>query len=48
MPVNQTLNVPQPSGTVTALTGVKIGRNVVVPFVASNLGVLAGDRSARA
>ncbi len=35
-------------GDATALTGVKIGLNFVVPFVVSNLGVLAGDRSARA
>jgi hypothetical protein len=35
-------------GDATALTGVKIGLNFVVPFIVSNLGVLAGDRSARA
>ena len=34
-------------GDATALTGVKIGLNFIVPFVVSNLGVLAGDRSAR-
>lgn len=35
-------------GEATVLTGVKIGLNFVVPFIVSNLGVLAGDRSARA
>ena len=35
-------------GNATALTGVKVGLNFVVPFIVSNLGVLAGDRSARA
>lgn len=35
------------NGHATALTGVKIGLNFVVPFVVSNLGVLAGDRTAR-
>ncbi len=34
-------------GKATALTGVKIGLNFVVPFVVSNLGVLAGTRTAR-
>ncbi len=34
-------------GKATALTGVKIGLNFVVPFVASNLGVLAGTRTVR-
>jgi hypothetical protein len=34
-------------GDATALTGVKVCLNFVVPFVVSNLGVLAGDRSAR-
>ena len=31
-------------GKATALTGVKIGLNFVVPFIVSNLGVLAGAR----
>ena len=31
----------------TALTGVKIGLNFVVPFIVSNLGVLAGTRTAQ-
>ncbi|MGB2952216.1 MAG: nitrate/nitrite transporter NrtS [Gaiellaceae bacterium] len=35
-------------GHATALTAVKVCLNFVVPFVVSNLGVLAGDRSARA
>jgi hypothetical protein len=34
-------------GDATALTGVKVCLNFVVPFIVSNLGVLAGDRSAR-
>jgi hypothetical protein len=34
-------------GKATALTGVKIGLNFVVPFIVSNLGVLAGTRTAR-
>jgi hypothetical protein len=34
-------------GGATALTGVKIFVNFVVPLIVSNLGVLAGDRSAR-
>ena len=33
-------------GGATALTGVKIGLNFLVPFVVSNLGVLAASRSA--
>jgi hypothetical protein len=32
------------SGDATAVTGVKIGLNFVVPFVVSNLGLLAGRR----
>jgi len=35
------------SGDATALTAVKVGLNFVVPFFVSNLGVLAGDRTAR-
>jgi hypothetical protein len=35
------------SGEATAATGVKIGLNFVVPFVVSNLGLLAGRQSAR-
>jgi len=35
------------SGDATALTAVRVGLNFVVPFVVSNLGVLAGDRTAR-
>ena len=31
-------------GKANTLTGVKIGLNFVVPFVVSNLGVLAGAR----
>jgi len=31
-------------GKATALTGLKIGLNFVVPFIVSNLGVLAGAR----
>jgi hypothetical protein len=31
-------------GDVSAATGVKMGLNFVVPFVVSNLGVLAGTR----
>lgn len=34
-------------GDATSLTLVKICLNFVVPFVVSNLGVLAGDRTAR-
>ena len=34
-------------GRATALTGLKIGLNFVVPFIVSNLGVLAGTRTAR-
>ena len=34
-------------GRATALTGVKIGLNFVVPFIVSNLGVLAGTRTAQ-
>ena len=32
------------SGEATATTGVKIGLNFVVPFIVSNLGLLAGRR----
>ena len=32
-------------GTASALTAVKVCLNFLVPFVVSNLGVLAGDRS---
>jgi hypothetical protein len=35
------------SGDATAATGVKIGLNFVVPFVVSNLGMLAGRRPTR-
>jgi hypothetical protein len=35
------------SGEATAATGVKIGLNFMVPFVVSNLGLLAGRQSAR-
>ena len=35
-------------GHATAGTGLKIGVNFVVPFVVSNLGVLAGTRTAKA
>jgi hypothetical protein len=35
-------------GNATSATVVKVCLNFVVPFVVSNLGVLAGDRSARA
>jgi hypothetical protein len=34
-------------GNATTATAIKIGLNFVVPFIVSNLGVLAGDRSAR-
>jgi hypothetical protein len=34
-------------GNATALTGVKIGLNFVVPFIVSNLGVLAGRNESR-
>jgi hypothetical protein len=34
-------------GEATPLTIVKICLNFIVPFVVSNLGVLAGDRTAR-
>ena len=33
-------------GEATALTGVKIGLNFVVPFIVSNLGVIAATRTA--
>lgn len=36
------------AGNATALTGVKIGLNFVVPFIVSNLGVLAATRTAAA
>lgn len=32
------------SGQATAITGVKVGLNFLVPFVVSNLGLLAGRR----
>jgi hypothetical protein len=35
-------------GNVTGATSWKIALNFVVPFIVSNLGVLAGDRTARA
>jgi hypothetical protein len=35
-------------GQATAATGLKIGLNFVVPFIVSNLGVLAGTRTAKA
>lgn len=35
-------------GDTTGATVVKICLNFVVPFIVSNLGVLAGDRTARA
>jgi len=35
-------------GDATAATVVKVCLNFVVPFVVSNLGVVAGDRTARA
>jgi hypothetical protein len=35
-------------GDATAATAVKIGLNFVVPFIVSNLGVLAGTQTARA
>jgi hypothetical protein len=35
-------------GNATPSTWVKIGLNFVVPFIVSNLGVLAGTRTARA
>jgi hypothetical protein len=34
-------------GDATSLTGVKIGLNFVVPFIVSNLGVLAAARTMR-
>ena len=34
-------------GDATALTAVKIGLNFVAPFIVSNLGVIAGNRTAR-
>jgi len=34
-------------GNATALTGVKVGLNFVVPFIVSNLGVIAATRTAR-
>ena len=34
-------------GDTTALTGVKIGLNFVVPFIVSNLGVIAATPTAR-
>jgi hypothetical protein len=34
-------------GNVTSANGWKICLNFVVPFIVSNLGVLAGDRTAR-
>lgn len=34
-------------GDATALTGVKAGLNFVVPFIVSNLGVIAATRTAR-
>jgi len=34
-------------GNATSATAVKICLNFVVPFIVSNLGVLAGDRTAR-
>lgn len=33
-------------GDATSLTGVKIGLNFVVPFIVSNLGVIAATRTA--
>jgi hypothetical protein len=33
-------------GNATSATAVKIGLNFVVPFIVSNLGVLAGNRTA--
>jgi hypothetical protein len=33
------------SGEATATTGVKIGLNFIVPFIVSNLGLLAGRRT---
>jgi hypothetical protein len=35
------------AGDATALTGVKIGLNFCVPFIVSNLGVIAATRTAR-
>ncbi len=35
-------------GHAIAATGLKIGFNFVVPFIVSNLGVLAGTRTAKA
>ncbi len=35
------------TGKASPATAIKIGLNFVVPFIVSNLGVLAGDRSAR-
>ena len=34
-------------GKTTALTAIKVGLNFVVPFIVSNLGVLAATRTAR-
>ncbi len=34
-------------GAATDLTAIKVALNFVVPFLVSNLGVLAGDRTAR-
>jgi hypothetical protein len=34
-------------GQASATTAVKIAFNFMIPFIVSNLGVLAGDRSAR-
>ena len=34
-------------GHATAVVGVKVGLNFLVPFVVSNLGVLAGERTSR-
>jgi hypothetical protein len=39
--------IPSWSGPDERGTAVKIGLNFVVPFVVSNLGVLAGTRRAR-
>ena len=35
------------AGHATSLTAVKIGLNFVVPFIVSNLGVLAAERTMR-
>jgi hypothetical protein len=35
-------------GDATGATVLKVGLNFVVPFIVSNLGVLTGDRTARA